>query len=304
MKDLPGIITWSIPGFLLLMILEIVSYRVHRDDDELGYVAKDTATSLTMGIGNVVSDALWKVPIVAVYSVVYALTPLRVTDGALYALPAALLTWPLLMVAQDFCYYWSHRAHHVVRILWASHVVHHSSQRFNLSTALRQTWTGFTSFAFYLPLVALGVHPGVLAFASSVNLLYQFWIHTERIDRMPRWFEAVFNTPSHHRVHHASQGSYLDRNFGGILIVWDRWFGSFEPERERPVYGLTRNIGTNNPLRVAFHEYAAIGRDLRSAGSVRDRLGYLFGHPGWRPAAAAPSSVDSLEAAPVPPAIR
>ena len=241
-----------------------------------------------MGIGNVVSDALWKVPIVAAYSVVYALTPLRVTDRMLYTLPAALLAWPLLMVAQDFCYYWSHRAHHVVRILWASHVVHHSSQRFNLSTALRQTWTGFTAFVFYLPLVALGVHPGVLAFASSVNLLYQFWIHTERIDRMPRWFEAVFNTPSHHRVHHASQGSYLDRNFAGMLIVWDRWFGTFEPEGERPVYGLTRNIQTNNPLRVAFHEYAAIGRDLRSARSVRDWLGYLFGHPGWRPAAPAP----------------
>lgn len=135
MKDLPGIITWSIPGFVLLMILEIVSYRVHRDDDELGYVAKDTATSLTMGIGNVVSDALWKVPIVAAYSVVYALTPLRVTDGMLYTLPAALAAWPLLMVAQDLCYYWSHRAHHVVRILWASHVVHHSSQRLRPAAA-------------------------------------------------------------------------------------------------------------------------------------------------------------------------
>lgn len=287
MKDLPAIISWSIPGFLLLLVLELVSYRVHGDDDELGYAAKDTATSLTMGIGSVLFDALWKVPIVAVYAVVYALTPLRVPDAVLYSLPAAVLAWPVVLVAQDFCYYWSHRAHHIVRILWASHVVHHSSQRFNLSTALRQTWTGFTSFVFYLPLIAVGVHPGVLAFASSLNLLYQFWIHTERVDKMPRWFEAAFNTPSHHRVHHASQGSYLDRNFAGILIVWDRAFGSFEPEGERPVYGLTKNIGTYNPLRVAFHEYAAIGRDLRSTRSVRAWLGYLFGHPGWRPAGAA-----------------
>jgi sterol desaturase/sphingolipid hydroxylase (fatty acid hydroxylase superfamily) len=285
-KDLPAVITWSIPGFLLLVVLEIISYRLHRDDDELGYVPRDTATSLTMGLGSVLFDALWKVPIVAAYAVVYALTPLRVTDGALYTLPAALAAWPLVMLGQDFSYYWSHRAHHVVRVLWASHVVHHSSRRFNLSTALRQTWTGFTSWVFYLPMIALGVHPGVLAFASSLNLLYQFWIHTERIDRMPRWFEAVFNTPSHHRVHHASQGSYLDRNFAGILIVWDRWFGSFEPEGERPLYGLTKNIDTHNPLRVAFHEYAAIARDLRSARSARAWLGYLFGHPGWRPAAA------------------
>jgi sterol desaturase/sphingolipid hydroxylase (fatty acid hydroxylase superfamily) len=159
-------------------------------------------------------------------------------------------------------------------------VVHHSSQRFNLSTALRQTWTGVTSFVFYLPMIALGVHPGVLAFLSSINLLYQFWIHTERIDRLAPWFEAAFNTPSHHRVHHASQGSYLDRNFGGILIVWDRLFRSFRAEGERCRYGLTTNIDTHNPLRVAFHEYAAIGRDLRTARSVREWFGHVFGHPG------------------------
>ena len=142
---------------------------------------------------------------------IYELTPLRIE-----------LTWwtlPLILVAQDFFYYWSHRSHHVIRILWASHVVHHSSQRYNLSTALRQTWTGVTSFVFYLPLVAFGVHPAVVAFIGSINLVYQFWIHTERIDRLPRPIEAVWNTPSHHRVHHASQGSYLDRNFGGMLIV-------------------------------------------------------------------------------------
>lgn len=128
------------------------------------------------------------------------------------------------------------------------------------------------------------MHPAVLAFCQSINLLYQFWIHTERIDRMPRWFEAGFNTPSHHRVHHASQGSYLDRNFGGILIVWDRLFGSFAPERERCVYGLTKNIQTYNPLRVAFHEYAAIARDVRAARAWRQRLDHLVRPPGWRPA--------------------
>ncbi|MBO0845941.1 MAG: sterol desaturase family protein [Nocardioides sp.] len=273
MPELPNVVLWSIPAFLLLIVLESVSFVLHGDDDELGYDAKDTAASLAMGLGNVFVEAIWRIPAVAVYAAVYTLTPLRVD-----------LTWwtlPLLLVAQDFFYYWSHRGHHVIRILWASHVVHHSSQRFNLSTALRQTWTGLTSFPFYLPMVALGVHPAVLAFIQSINLVYQFWIHTERIDRLPGPIEAVFNTPSHHRVHHASQGSYLDRNFGGILIVWDRLFGSFEPEGERCVYGLTKNIGTYNPLRVAFHEYAAIASDWNTVPGLRGKLGVLLRRPGW-----------------------
>ncbi len=285
MPDLPDVVTWSIPGFLLLIIVEVISFRFHGDDDELGYDPRDTTTSLTMGIGSIVFDILWKLPALAVYVALYELTPLRVE-----------LTWwtlPLILVAQDFFYYWSHRSHHVIRILWASHVVHHSSQRFNLSTALRQTWTGFTSFVFYIPLILVGVHPGVLAFCQSINLVYQFWIHTERIDRLPAPIEAVFNTPSHHRVHHASQGSYLDRNFAGMLIVWDRMFGSFEPEGEHCRYGLTTNIDTYNPVKVAFHEYAAIGRDLRVAQGWRQRVGLLVNKPGWAPGADAASQGSS-----------
>ncbi|MEQ6902597.1 sterol desaturase family protein [Nocardioides sp. YIM 152588] len=273
MPALPDVVTWSIPGFILLILVEVVSYRFHGDDDEMGYEPRDTSTSLAMGLGSIAFDIMWKIPILAIYVLVYELTPLRIE-----------LTWwtfPLLLLAQDFFYYWSHRGHHVIRILWASHVVHHSSQRFNLSTALRQTWTGFSSFVFYLPMIALGVHPGVLAFCQSINLVYQFWIHTERVDRLPRPFELLLNTPSHHRVHHASQGSYLDRNFGGILIVWDRLFGSFAPEVERCRYGLTTNIETYNPVRVAFHEYAAIGRDLRAAKGLRARAALLVRRPGW-----------------------
>lgn len=276
MPDLPNVVTWSIPAFLLLVILEVVSFVFHGDDDELGYDPRDTATSLAMGLGNVFAELLWKIPAVAVYAVVYTLTPLRVD-----------LTWwtlPLILVAQDFFYYWQHRGHHVIRILWASHVVHHSSQRFNLSTALRQTWTGVTSFPFYLPMIALGVHPAVLAFSQSLNLVYQFWIHTERIGKMWAPVEFLFNTPSHHRVHHASQGGYLDRNFGGIFIVWDRMFGTFAKEITRPVYGLTHNISTYNPLRVATHEYAAIARDLAAATTWRSRAAYLFRGPDWHPA--------------------
>ncbi|MBO3744617.1 sterol desaturase family protein [Streptosporangiaceae bacterium NEAU-GS5] len=273
MPELPNVVLWSIPAFILLTLLEAVSFRLHPDDDEVGYSVKDTAASLSMGLGSLFFDILWGLLPAVIYSGLYALTPLRVP-----------ITWQgvaVALLAQDFFYYWSHRGHHVIRLLWASHVVHHSSRKFNLSTALRQPWTGFTAWIFYLPMIAVGVHPAVLAFCGSVNLVYQFWIHTERIDTMPRWFEFLFNTPSHHRVHHASQGGYLDRNFGGVLIVWDRLFGSFEPEGERPVYGLTKNIETYNPIRVAFHEYASIGRDLASARSWRERLARVFGSPGY-----------------------
>ncbi|PZF97098.1 sterol desaturase family protein [Micromonospora deserti] len=291
MKEFPDVIAWSIPAFLLLIVLERVSYLLHRDDDEVGYASADTATSLAMGLGSVVTDLLWKVPIAAAYALLYTLTPLRVAE--------VWWSWPLILLAQDFCYYWSHRGHHVVRILWAAHVVHHSSQRFNLSTALRQPWTSLTSWIFYIPMILAGVHPAVVAFAGSINLLYQFWIHTERIDTLPRWYEFVFNTPSHHRVHHASQGGYLDRNFGGILIVWDRVFGSFAAERERCVYGLTKNINTYNPLRVAFHEYVSIARDVRAAATWRERAGHLFRSPGWQPDAP-PAPVTAPAAQPTP----
>jgi sterol desaturase/sphingolipid hydroxylase (fatty acid hydroxylase superfamily) len=289
MPQLPDVVLWSVPAFVLLTVIEVISYRIHPDEDAAGYTGRDTATSLSMGLGSLVTDALWKIPVVAVYSALYALTPLRV--------PVHWWTVPLMLLAQDFFYYWSHRGHHVVRLLWACHVVHHSSRSFNLSTALRQPWTSLTSWPFYLPLVALGVHPAALAFCSSVGLVYQFWIHTERIGTLPRPLELVLNTPSHHRVHHASQGSYLDRNFGGVLIVWDRLFGSFTAETERPVYGLTKNIATYNPLRVATHEYAALARDLARAASWRDRLGHLVNGPGWAPAPT-PASVPA--AAPHP----
>ncbi|MFE3524995.1 sterol desaturase family protein [Streptomyces sp. NPDC059161] len=275
MSSFPDVALWSIPAFVLLTVVEIISVRLHPGEEDAGYEVKDAATSVSMGLGSLFFSFLWKIQDVAVYSVVYELTPLRV--------PLLWWTFPLMLIVQDFLGYWSHRSHHVIRILWACHVVHHSSRKFNLTTALRQPWMTFTVGFFFLPMVAAGVHPVVLAFCSSVNLVYQFWIHTERIDKMPRWFEFVFNTPSHHRVHHASQGSYLDRNFGGVLIVWDRLFGTFVAETERPVYGLTKNIRTYNPLKVASHEYVAIAKDIKMAGSWSERAGRVFRGPGWRP---------------------
>jgi sterol desaturase/sphingolipid hydroxylase (fatty acid hydroxylase superfamily) len=190
--------------------------------------------------------------------------------------------WVVVLVGWDFAYYWNHRVEHENRLLWACHVNHHSSRYYNLSTALRQPWTPFAGLVFFPPLALLGIQPWMIMVSGGINLIYQYWIHTEAIDRMPAWFEAIFNTPSHHRVHHGSNPEYLDKNYGGILIVWDRLFRSFEPERARVVYGLTKNIDTFNLWTIAFHEYAAIGRDLRAARSMRDRMGILVHGPQWR----------------------
>jgi sterol desaturase/sphingolipid hydroxylase (fatty acid hydroxylase superfamily) len=194
--------------------------------------------------------------------------------------PLALL---VAIFGWDFIYYWNHRWQHESRFMWAIHVVHHSSEKYNLSTALRQPWAD--SLGIFLPygLLALGgVRPDVIETARQLNLLYQYWIHTDTIGKLGRW-EQVLNTPSHHRAHHGSNQRYLDRNHGSILIVWDRLFGTFQPEDERDpvVYGLTKNIDTFNPLRIATHEYAEIARDVYGATTWRDRLSFVFRGPGW-----------------------
>ena len=201
-------------------------------------------------------------------------------------MPITLATGVLCFVLDDLRYYAVHRASHRVRWFWASHVIHHSSERYNLGTALRQPWlsaiNGFDLFR--VPLVLIGFHPALVLFCGSLNLVYQFWIHTEAIRRLPRGFEAVFNTPSHHRVHHAVNPRYLDANYAGTLIVWDKLFGSFVPERDdTPArYGIVHPLESYNPLRIATHEYASVARDVAAAGLTwRERLGYFFGPPGW-----------------------
>jgi sterol desaturase/sphingolipid hydroxylase (fatty acid hydroxylase superfamily) len=233
-----------------------------------------------MGLGSTVAGLLIGGVVVAASLAVY--------QHRLFEIPmTAVWAWVAIFLLEDLTYYWFHRLSHERRFWWAAHVNHHSSQHYNLSTALRQTWTGGISgtWLLWLPLSLLGFPPAMVAIQKGISLVYQFWIHTEAIGRMPRWFEAVFNTPSHHRVHHARNPRYLDRNYAGILIVWDRLFGTFEPELdEEPCrYGIVKNIGAFNPLRVAFHEWVAIGRDLAGARSLREAAGYLFGPPGWSP---------------------
>ena len=270
-------IAYAVPVFLLVLILEAVSYRFLPDDEERGFEVRDTATSLSMGIGSLVVGLPWKAVVVVAYAGLYSVSPWQLPVDAWW-------TWVLLFFADDVAYYWFHRLHHEMRVLWASHVVHHSSQYYNLSTALRQSWTPMTSLPFWLPLALVGFPPWMILLQQAISLIYQFFLHTERVGRLWRPVEWVFNTPSHHRVHHASDAGYLDRNYAGVLIVWDRLFGTFSPEVVRPTYGLTKNITTYNPVRVAFGEYAALWQDLRAAASWRDRVGYLVRHPGWAPA--------------------
>ncbi len=270
----PNIIIYAIPAFVLLLLAEIVLSVWERKD---WFEAPDTLSSLAMGIGNVIVGLVTKGFILAAFFLVY--------EWRLFEPGFAWWVWLLGFLADDFSYYWFHRVSHHSRFFWASHVVHHSSRRYNLGTALRQTWTGDLSgtFLFWLWMPLLGFHPIMVMTLQSISLLYQFWIHTEAIGKLPRPIEWIFNTPSHHRVHHSSDLKYLDMNHGGILIVWDRLFGTFQEEEEHPTYGLTRNIGTYNPFRIAFHEWADLARDVWRAENGRQRLGYLFGPPGWSP---------------------
>jgi sterol desaturase/sphingolipid hydroxylase (fatty acid hydroxylase superfamily) len=212
----------------------------------------------------------------------------------------------VLVIGQDFCYYWFHRASHRIRWFWASHAVHHSSNELNLGASYRFGWTGrLTGVAiFYVPMIWLGFAPGPVFMAAAFGLLYQFWVHAEWIPKLG-WLEYMLNTPSHHRVHHAANPEYLDRNYGGILIVFDRLFGTFVSERDDVPcrYGLVTPLRSNNPLIIAFHDWAALAQDLRRARSWRERLMCVIGPPGPRPAIAGSETL-AAPASPITPAHR
>ncbi len=279
----------AIPIFLATIVLEILALRRHRNRVELGdpttesnvdapvgYELKDAATSLAMGVGSLVANAG--------YDKLLAPVDRRFFAKRVLNLGARRSGFALAILIWDFLYYWDHRLSHEHRVLWASHVNHHSSERYNLSTALRQSWTGVVVHWVFMPMLVLGFSPAVVARAGQLNLLYQYWVHTETINRLPFGLEKIFNSASDHRVHHGSDAQYLDRNYAGIFIFWDRMFGSFEPEGERVHYGLTKNLTTFNPIKVALHEWAAMARDVAGADSWRDRVGYVVGPPGWTPA--------------------
>lgn len=272
----PDVIALAIPLFVIVMLAEIFMIRVKGAKGS--FETRDTATSLLMGAGNMVIGT-------ATGFVAYGFM-MWVWGMRFFDLGGSVVVIMLCFVLDDLRYYWVHRFGHTIRWAWAAHVNHHSSQHYNTSTALRQTWTETITMLMIVstPMILLGFHPAMLVFVYAINLVYQFWIHTEVIDKLPRWFELVMNTPSHHRVHHGRNARYLDCNYAGVFIIWDRMFGTFVPEQDdEPVdYGLVHNIGTFNPLRVAFHEWIGLFRDVFQPGlSLRQRLAYAFAPPGW-----------------------
>jgi len=286
------LIYFSIPAFLLLILAEWLRARHIQQPI---YQAADSAACLAMGAGNVVIAALLKTFSLALLFLVYEFRLFDLPTGALWV-------WLLLFFAEDLTYYVFHRVHHESRLFWAAHVNHHSSEQYNLAVALRQSWTTpLTSIPFWLPLALLGFHPLMIITMKAISLLYQFWIHTRLINRLGplEWF---WNTPSHHRVHHGSNQQYIDKNYGGMLIIWDRLFGSFAAEDERVRYGLSKNITSFNPLKIAFHEFQAMAGDMRNANGAGNKLALLFRHPGWRPAGTATQATKANQAPEATPA--
>jgi sterol desaturase/sphingolipid hydroxylase (fatty acid hydroxylase superfamily) len=269
----PALLYYAIPGFVLLLAIE--AWFSYKENKHL-YETKDTFTSLGLGIGNVVVGFATKAAIFGLFTFLYQFRVLEL-DYTLW------WYWMLLFFADDFSYYWFHRTAHNVNWFWASHVVHHSSQHYNLAAALRQTWTGNAtgSFMFWAWMPLVGFHPVWILFMQQASLIYQFWIHTETINKLPKPLEFVLNTPSHHRVHHGSDLKYLDKNHGGILIIWDRLFGTFQPEEERPTYGLTTNIESFNPIVIAFKTWRDLISKAIASGSLKNSIRYFTRPPGW-----------------------
>ncbi|MEM6538268.1 MAG: sterol desaturase family protein [Pseudomonadota bacterium] len=266
----------AVPAFVLFILIEMGAWKLSGRGD---YETRDSAASLLMGLGSQIAPLFGGAAILT--AILFAAYEYR-----FFTIENSWWAVALCFVADDFRYYWWHRISHERRWFWASHVIHHSSQHYNLTTALRQTWTGaiIGGLLFKAPLALLGFHPLMLAFVGGLNLVYQFWIHTEMVGKLGP-LEWVLNTPSHHRVHHATNPRYLDANYAGTLIIWDRLFGTFveEVDEERPKYGIVKNLGTFNPLRIAFHEWVSIAKDVASARSFKELAGYTFGPPGWSP---------------------
>ena len=273
----PQIIVLATPVFLLLIAIE---YLVGRRRNNNTYRLNDAMSSIGLGIMSQLVGVLTALLTVGIYTLVF-------TQFSLAKLPAdALWVWAVGLVFYDLCYYWQHRFGHTVALFWASHVVHHQSEDYNLSTALRQTSSGWVgNWLFYLPMALLGFPPLVFAVVALIDLLYQYWVHTQQIGKLG-WFDRWFCAPSNHRVHHAVNEQYLDRNYGGIFLVWDRLFGSYQAEDDAVpcVYGTRGPLRSWNPVWANLHNYADLARDSWRAQHWGDKLRVWFKHPGWRPA--------------------
>ena len=269
-------ILFAIPVFFLLIALEL---WVARSRGLTIYRLKDSLTSINIGLISEFTKAIGGVISVVMFLLISK------NFGAFEWDTKNPLTWISALILYDFCYYWVHRTGHEINIMWASHVVHHSSEEFNLSTALRQSSTGFLfRWMFYIPLALLGYPVQVFIVVGLIDFLYQYWVHTQLIGKLG-WMEKVFVTPSNHRVHHGQNDYCIDKNYGGIFCIWDRMFGTYADERddEKPVYGIRKPIESWNPLWANVHHFVQIWQQVKATPQWRHKLMYLFAKPSWSP---------------------
>lgn len=262
------LIVWAAPIMIGAALIEMfVSFRKKNDY----YDGKDFLASLTIGLVQVAQSVITKAITLILVISVYNLSPFRI--------PINWATSILCFIILDLIRYYSHRVGHETNLFWATHVTHHNSEKYNLSTSFRLSWTQQIKLIFFLPISLFGFHPLVFFVCHQVAVLYQFWIHTEYIKKMPRWFRYVFVTPSHHRVHHGRNEKYLDKNYGSTLIIWDRLFGTFQAEEERPEYGVINQPTGYNPIKLNFHVWQTIVQNMRKAPNVLSAIKILFQPP-------------------------
>lgn len=278
-----GYIVLAIPVFFLFIGIELLIDRLRKTNY---YRFNDAISNLSLGVGSQVSGVFLKLFVFIAYKYLYEHYRLTTMPGleTEHTGWVVVLTFMALFVGVDFFYYWFHRLAHEISVLWGSHVVHHQSEEYNLTVALRQAWLqGAFSWVFYLPLAIMGFEPVMFLTVGAFQTLYQFWIHTKAIGKTPAWFEYVFNTPSHHRVHHGVNPKYIDRNHGGTFIIFDRMFGTFQDEEEEVVYGITGQPKSWNPLWLNFEYWGGLFKDVVKARSVLDAIKMLVLKPGWKP---------------------
>lgn len=262
----------AIPIFLILILIEFFATRKKHPEY---YRLNDAITNLNIGVGHLLFKLLTTGVMLGMYVWVmqhFALVQIK-----------GVAAYIVTLILFDFCFYWAHRYGHEINLFWGAHVVHHQSEEYNLTVALRQSWIhSFLAFIFFLPIAFLGIDVLTLGICASINSFFQFWIHTKAINRMPKWFEYIFNTPSHHRVHHGVNPLYIDKNHGGMFIIWDRLFGTFQEEIEEPMYGITTALKSWNPAWANISYYVSLFQQAKLF-SIKDKLKLLFAKPGWRP---------------------
>lgn len=270
----PLFILLAIPFFFLLMGIEALIGYIRK---EKWYRFNDSITNLNIGIGQQAIGLVFKAVIAGLFIYIHA-------NWAIFKIAPSVWSFVACLVLFDFLYYWAHRWGHEINFFWAAHVVHHSSEEYNLSVALRQSWFhNLIAFFIFLPLPILGFDPIIFFAVAALDTIYQFWIHTRAIDKLPRWIEFIFNTPSHHRVHHGINPKYIDKNHAGVFIIWDRMFGTFQLEEEAPTYGITTQLKSWNPAWANFHYYVEMWNNAKRMSNWKDKFRIIFARPGWLP---------------------